>query len=249
MVFDTPIHANDPSIDRVLRAGLPVTLVFVAPNCSPCTVLDPALKVLAKAYAGDALVVKIDATDNPATVQRFGATAVPFTVIIKDGQVVDQVVGTVEEGDLRARFEFVLGRGSRPAAASGPSVPLAAPARPASAASAAAPTGNGHPVVVTDSNFDQVVLRSSLPVLVDFWAAWCGPCRMVAPSVEQLAREFDGRAVVTKLDVDANPRTAGRYNIRSIPSLLIFRNGQVIDQIVGAQPLQVLRQRLTAAAN
>lgn len=246
MVFDTPIHASDPSLDRVLRAGLPVALVIVAPNCPPCAALDPLLKALAKAYAGETLVVKIDATDNPASVQRFAATAVPFTVFIKDGQVMDQAVGAVAEGDLRTRFEFVLGRGSRPAAASGPSVPLPAPARPASAA---APTGNGHPVVVTDSNFDQVVLRSSQPVLVDFWAAWCGPCRMVAPSVEQLAREFDGRAVVAKLDVDANPRTAGRYNIRSIPSLLIFRNGRVIDQILGAQPLQVLRQRLAAAAN
>jgi thioredoxin 1 len=246
LIFDTPIHASDPSIDRVLRAGLPVTLVFVAPNCPPCAELDPALKVLAKAYAGDALVVKIDATDNPATVQRFRATAVPSTVFIKDGQVIDQVVGAVEEGALRARLDFVLGRGSQPAATSGPSVPLAAPARPASAA---APPGNGYPVVVTDSNFEQVVLRSSQAVLVDFWAAWCGPCRMVAPSVEQLAREFDGRAVVAKLDVDANQRTAGRYHIRSIPSLLIFRNGQVVDQILGAQPLPVLRQRLTAAAN
>lgn len=249
MIFDTPIHANDSSLDRVLRAGLPVALVFVAPNCPPCAVLDPTLKALAKAYAGEALIVKIDATENPAAAQRFGASAVPFTVFIKGGQTVDQTVGAVDEGALRARLEFVLGRGSRPAAAAGPSVPLAAPARPADAAPGTPPTGNGHPVVVTDSSFEQVVLRSSLPVLVDFWAAWCGPCRMVAPSVEQLAREFDGRAIVAKLDVDANPGTAGRYNIRGIPSLLIFRSGRVIDQIVGAQPLPVLRQRLAAATN
>ena len=77
---------------------------------------------------------------------------------------------------------------------------------------------------------------------------WCGPCRMVAPSVEQLAREFDGRAVVGKLNVDENPAVAGRYNIMSIPTLLIFKNGAVVDQIVGAQPLEALRQRLVRHA-
>jgi len=81
-------------------------------------------------------------------------------------------------------------------------------------------------------------------VLVDFWAPWCGPCRMVAPSVEQLAREFAGRAVVGKLNVDDNRMTAGRYNIMSIPSLLILKRGAVVDQIVGVQPMDVLRQRL-----
>ncbi len=246
MVFDTPIHANDQSIDRVLRAGLPVALVFVAPNCPPCATIDPAVKALAKSYAGEALVVKIDASENPVTAQRFGAVAVPFFAFIKNSQVTDQVTGAVEEQGLRARLEYLLARGARPAAVSGPSVALVTPVQPA-ATSSTAPAGSGHPVVVTDGNFEQVVLRSSQPVLVDFWAAWCGPCRMVAPSVEQLAREFDGRAVVAKLDVDANPRTAGRFNIRGIPSLLIFRNGRVVVQIVGAQPLPTLRQHLVAA--
>ena len=249
MVFDAPIHTNDQAIDRVLRAGLPVALVFVAPNCPPCAALDPTLKALAKAFAGDALVVKIDAAENLATVQRFGATVAPFTLFLKNGRVVDQVAGAVEADALHARFNFMLGRGSQPAPVSGPSMPLTVPTRPTSPPPAAAPAGNGHPVTVTDNNFEQMVLRSSQPVLVDFWAAWCGPCRTVAPSVEQLAREFMGRAVVAKLDVDANPRTTGRYNIRSIPSLLIFHNGRVVDQIVGAQPLHVLRQRLTAAVN
>lgn len=99
--------------------------------------------------------------------------------------------------------------------------------------------------MLTDANFGEVV-SSGLPVLVDFWAEWCGPCRMVAPSVEQLAREFDGRAIVGKLNVDENPMTARKYNIMSIPTLLILKNGTVVDQIVGAQPLPVLRQRLAA---
>jgi thioredoxin 1 len=102
------------------------------------------------------------------------------------------------------------------------------------------------PQTITDANFDQTI-NSKVPVLVDFWAEWCGPCRMVAPSVEQLAQEFAGRAVVGKLNVDHNPATARRYNIMSIPALYIFKEGKVIDQIVGAQPLPVLRQRLARA--
>jgi thioredoxin 1 len=104
------------------------------------------------------------------------------------------------------------------------------------------------PVIITDANFEQVVLRSSVPVMVDFWAVWCGPCKMIAPHVAGLAQEFAGRAVVGKLNVDENPRVAGQYGIMSIPTLLIFKGGKVVDQIGGAQPAQVLRQRLSRVA-
>jgi thioredoxin 1 len=89
-----------------------------------------------------------------------------------------------------------------------------------------------------------MVMHADTPVLVDFWAQWCGPCHMIAPAVEDLAREFSGKLLVGKLNVDENPRTAARYNIMSIPSLLIFNNGQVVDQIVGALPAPALRQRV-----
>jgi thioredoxin 1 len=89
---------------------------------------------------------------------------------------------------------------------------------------------------VTDSTFEKEVLQSEIPVLIDFWAPWCGPCRMVAPVVEELAKDYDGRIKVLKLNVDNNPNTAQKYGIFSIPTVLIFKNGEVATQIVGAMP-------------
>jgi thioredoxin 1 len=99
---------------------------------------------------------------------------------------------------------------------------------------------------VTDSTFEQDVLKSDRPVLVDFWAEWCAPCRMLAPVVKEIAEEYGDRIRVCKLDVDANPNTAAQYNIRSIPSILFFQDGQVADQVVGAVPKARLVERLEA---
>jgi thioredoxin 1 len=97
---------------------------------------------------------------------------------------------------------------------------------------------------VTDSTFAQEVLQSTSPVLVDFWADWCGPCKAIAPTVEELAREYEGRLTVMKLDVDANPRTALAYRVQSIPTLLVFKDGQPAERIVGAVPKQVIVDKL-----
>ncbi len=100
------------------------------------------------------------------------------------------------------------------------------------------------PQPVTDADFTEEVLNSDLPVLVDFWADWCGPCKMVAPVVEELANDYDGRLKVMKVDVDSSPLTAGNYGIRSIPTLLIFKDGKPVQQVVGAVPKQMLQEKI-----
>lgn len=101
------------------------------------------------------------------------------------------------------------------------------------------------PVVVSSQNFEAEVVKSDLPVLVDFWASWCAPCRMIAPIVEELAKEYNGKLKVAKLDVDANKEIAMSFGIMSIPTLLIFDNGRVADQLVGAVPKSMLVNKIT----
>ena len=100
------------------------------------------------------------------------------------------------------------------------------------------------PVEITDATFEKEVLQSDRPVVVDFWATWCEPCKMIAPILEEVARDMGEKVKVAKLDVDSNNKTAGKYNIMSIPSLLFFKNGQVVDQVVGAIPKAQLVARL-----
>ena len=99
---------------------------------------------------------------------------------------------------------------------------------------------------ITDATFKEVVLNSDKPVLVDFWATWCGPCQALAPTIEELAKDFDGQALVGKVDVDNNQVSAGEYGIRSIPTVLIFKNGEVVDKLVGLNPKEVIAEKLSA---
>ncbi|MBN8650946.1 MAG: thioredoxin [Cytophagales bacterium] len=103
----------------------------------------------------------------------------------------------------------------------------------------------GKTLELTDSNFDEVI-NSEKPVLVDFWAEWCGPCKMIGPVVEELAGDYEGKAVVAKINVDENPQVTARFGVRNIPTLLVFKNGQVVDKQVGAVPKSVLSQKLQA---
>lgn len=101
-------------------------------------------------------------------------------------------------------------------------------------------------VEITDQSFQEAVLNSDKPVLVDFWAAWCGPCRMLGPIIEEIAIDFEGKAIVGKVDVDNNQQISVDYGIRNIPTVLIFKNGEVVDKIVGVSPKEVIAEKLSA---
>lgn len=256
MPFDTPIHTNQHSIDRVINAGLPVILVFWKDQCTPCDQLNPNLDRLARDYAGKLLVAKVDAGSEKELLRRFNVTALPGIVFVKNGRSEAVAAGAISWHDLQLWADYLTRGGSRPPIPTGPSISLQ-PARPASpqrnggsrrtssaSRPSAASSARHQPVHLTDATFDQVALQADTPVLVDFWAQWCGPCHMIAPAVEALASEFSGRLLVGKLNVDENPRVAARYGIMSIPTLLVFKNGRVVDQIVGALPAPALRQRV-----
>ena len=105
---------------------------------------------------------------------------------------------------------------------------------------------DGEPIHVTDETFEELVLGAELPVMVDFWAPWCGPCRMIAPVVEELARTYDGRAVMAKINTDENAYTPSRYGIMGIPTLILFKDGEEVDRVVGFAPRKTLEERLQA---
>lgn len=107
----------------------------------------------------------------------------------------------------------------------------------------------GKPTQITDANFEQEVLKSDKPVLVDFWATWCGPCRMIGPIIDQLAVDYAGKAKVAKLDVDSNIKTASKFNVRSIPTILFFKDGKLVDQVVGAVQKPALEMKFKQHAS
>jgi thioredoxin 1 len=103
----------------------------------------------------------------------------------------------------------------------------------------------GKAIEITDANFEEIT-KTDKPVLVDFWAEWCGPCKMIGPVVEELASDYEGKAVIGKVDVDSNPNTSAKFGIRSIPTLLVIKNGKIVEKQVGAVPKSVLTQKLDA---
>ena len=102
----------------------------------------------------------------------------------------------------------------------------------------------GSTIPVTDQTFEEEVLKSEIPVLVDFWAEWCGPCKIIAPILEELSTEYEGKLKIAKIDVDSNAQKAGEYGVRGIPTLLIFKSGEAADQVVGAVPKATLKARI-----
>jgi thioredoxin 1 len=233
--FTEPINSNDQSLDRVLAAGLPVALVFEN-GANP---LDDTLNRLARENAGQLLVVKIPASDNPQSMRRFQVGSLPAVVTVKGGQTLSQA-GPASASEIEQHVAYLLGKGAKPAsqAASQPSHG-AAPSGQAAGAGV-----RGEPLVVTEASFEEQVLRSPVPVLIDFWAPWCGPCRMVAPTVEKLAGEMSGRLRVAKVNTDENPGLMNRFGIQGIPTMMVFKDGQQVDRWTGALPEGAIRQHL-----
>ena len=230
MAIDSIIHTNEQSIARVLKTGLPLVLAFWSTTQPLATTVEGVLSQGASDFAGKLLIAKVDGNSESGLRQRYGVQGLPTLVLLKGGQVETSLGGPIVESEVKGWLRYLAEGGSRPAVAS---PTKAATAQPSS----------GKPITLTDANFAQII-QSEQPVLVDFWAPWCGPCRTIAPTVEQLATEFQGRAIVGKLNVDENGRTAQSYQIMGIPALYIFKRGQVVEQLVGVQPAQVLRERL-----
>ncbi len=233
MAIDSVLHTNEQSIDRVLQAGLPVILAFWSKSSPIATEWTQALDSAAGKYAGRLLVAKVDADTEKGIRERFHVQALPAIVLTKQGKQEATLGPQSNANELDAWLYYLTEGGDRPATAQPRTTPTTAQAS----------QSNGKPITLTDSNFDQIT-EGETPVLVDFWAPWCGPCRMVAPAVEEVAKTFQGRAIIGKLNVDENPRTAQRYQIMGIPALYIFKSGKVVEQMVGVQPAATLQQRL-----
>ncbi len=258
-VFDTPIHTSAQNLDRVLKTERPLLVAFETPDCGPCrSSLEPTLRELAKEAAGRALVVLVDDCREGNLETRFRLSRVPTLVLWKEGNEIARVEGAVDAATVRSYLAFLLGGAARPEPTTGPSVPLrAAPAATATGPSPS-PSGpytgrttasNGGQVVVTDSTFSRDVLQSPLPVLVDFWAPWCGPCRVISPVVEELGRQYAGKLRVAKVNTDENPLHAGQLGIMGIPTLIFFKNGREVDRVVGVVPKATLSSRVERVLN
>jgi thioredoxin 1 len=233
--IDTPIITNDQSIERVLGARLPVAILFL--DGKPDASLAQAMDRSAKEDAGELLVTQVQVKDNPVTVRRYQVERTPLLVTVRRGQELSRE-RDVSGSSFERHVAYLMGKGPRPETVRQPdSAPgYRTPSEPAQ--------GDGRVVAATDATFDREVFRSPQPVLVDFWAPWCGPCRMTDPILVKLAREKAGKLRVVKVNVDENPLTAQTYGVQSIPTMLLVKGGKIVDRWVGALPEPALRSRL-----
>jgi thioredoxin 1 len=228
--FDAVLSSSDMSLDRVLNAGLPVAMIFYEKELP--SDIRRVMDDLAKQYTAKILIVSLARNDAPQAAARFDVRHFPALVTVRDGKTVS-TPENVRPSDLKPHLAFLLGEGPSPA----PRVaerPKVAPKQ----------AGAQEPVPVSEANFEREVLKADRPVLVDFWAPWCAPCRMVAPTLETLAREKSTLLKVAKVNVDENPGLASQYRTMSIPTMIIVKDGHEVDRWVGALPEQAIRSRV-----
>jgi len=219
-VFDTPITTNEQNLPRVVAQTLPVVLYLFS---SRDKALEDALTQLAKENAGKLLIARVDVSDNPGAHNQYGRPALPALLTLSGGNVLTKAE-SVRPADLRPHLDYLLGRGPQPQVKQTQTTAE----RPAN--------GQAAPVHITDASFQKDVLQSNLPVLVDFWAPWCGPCLSIAPYLDRVAGEFTGRVKIAKLNVDENPRMSEQFTVRAIPTFITFKNGRLIRRQSGANP-------------
>jgi thioredoxin 1 len=232
-VFDTPINANAQNWQKVIGQRLPVLLYLYN---RPDAQLDEALKHTAREHVNQLLVVRVDANENQQVANQYNASTLPALITIKDGSA-QSTAAPAQPTDIDPHTAYILNKGPKPVTKAATN----------SAKNSSDASATGMPVAVTDASFTKDVLQSNVPVLVDFWAPWCGPCHMVAPIVEKIAKKYQGRVKVVKLNVDENPQTAGQYQTMSIPTLILFKNKQVAGRLVGAHPQGNIEQMIEKA--
>lgn len=222
---EVPVVSGE-ELDAALKDSRPVLLLIWAED-SPRSEVNLALKEVAERYGGRLRVLKVDARDNPELIERFEVGKRPVLIGWYNG----------EERLRRSRpwNTDVIGMAADLLALLPPEEQTEEAADEDTAAA------NGKPVHVTDQTFARLVLQSKLPVVVDFWADWCQPCKMVAPILERLAAEYAGKVRIAKVDVDANPMLAQQFQIRSIPTLMFVKNGKIVGQAAGAAPEPAIR--------
>jgi thioredoxin 1 len=228
-VYDTPINTDAASLPRLLGAGLPVLLYLYE---TPSDVLDEVLREGAEDFAGDVLIVRVNTRENPQVHAEYGNLTLPALVTVDDGRI-ESEAANIRSEDVDDHLMFLMGQGPLP--------------QDTAAERTASTDDEAAPFHTTDATFQQDVLASELPVLVDFWAPWCGPCHAIAPTLEKLAAEFAGTVRVAKLNVDENPVTAQSFGVRGIPTLLMFKDGEQVGQLVGALPQPAIQQLIEKA--
>ncbi len=224
-----PVQVNGLTVDEALNTGLPVLLLVWNGETLRSEVKNELDKA-ARDYAGRIVVVKADASQTPEVAERFELGKHPLLIALVGNEVLarrPRPWGT----DVQGMVEELLKH-----------APVTAPGMvPADDNKALA---QNKPVHVTDQTFQKDVIECKLPVLVDFWAEWCAPCKQIAPALEKLANEFAGKVRIAKVNVDENPRLSQVFGIQSIPNLMFVKNGKIVGQQAGALPEHILRDAI-----